>query len=215
MYGITIDVVDTTVQQLLTNFGEGLKESRFQPVIGRSARNTIKQHLVDYNRAHPNQMGAKRTNYWAAAARATSYSTAAGAVTVSISHPGVALRYFGGVVKPVNSKMLAIPAIPEAYGKRPREFGILELVGSRKHGFLALVEKQRDVNVYGRRRKDGTYKLKQVNKLGGRIFFWLVPQTTHQADYTVLPADDVMANAVAGDLSKYLQALAIQEASRG
>lgn len=215
MYGLSIDITDRDVRQALDRIEQGVDELKLHSVVGRSARNLVKQHLLDYNRSHPNQMGAPRSNYWAAAARSVSFSSEPGAVLLSIAHPGVALRYFGGVVKPVNSKLLTIPAIPEAYGRRAKEFDNLELIGSRKHGFLALVERQSDNISFGRKRKDGSRKLKQGPKRGGRIFFWLVPETHHKPDPSVLPPDDVMTRHISDDTARYLQTLVDREAAHG
>jgi hypothetical protein len=207
MYGMSITVDDRQVRQLLRNLEVSLADENVGKVIGRTARNTIKQHLVDYDDAKANKLGGRRTHFYANAARKVEYRTIAGGVEIGIDHTGIAQRFFGGTIKPVNSKLLTIPANPDAYGRRAGEFNNLELVGSRKNGFLALVERQSDAIALGPKRKDGSRGIKRGKKLGGRIMFWLVPEAKQKADPNVLPPESKLYRDVRSALVVYLQGL--------
>lgn len=211
MYGIAIEVHSGDVMAALSRVETGAQFRQVVNIIGRAGVNHMRDHLRAYNDAHPNAMGWPRSNFFAAAARATNYRLGANSVDLTVSHTGIAQRYYGGEIKPVNAKVLALPAVAEAYGRRPGEFNNLELVGSRKHGFLALVERQSDAISYGRRRKDGSRKIKQGKKLGGRIMYWLVPKVTQKGDPAVLPTPEALGGAIRERMSEYLTLLASRE----
>jgi hypothetical protein len=110
-------------------------------------RTLVQDHLgaLDANRA--NQLGGKRTHFYAAAARGVSYATGSEGVDISIHQTGIAQRYFGGTIKPVNSKYLTIPADPESYGHRAGEFNNLMLLWG-KNGPYALAEREsQDISI--------------------------------------------------------------------
>lgn len=69
--------------------------------------------------------------------------------------PHAAMREFGGTIKPVNAKSLAIPVHPSAKGKSPRDFSDLTLIPSRGSRPALLVrEAGRKVKGGGRARFD-------------------------------------------------------------
>lgn len=140
--------------------------ARLNPVIGRAAVNTITAHLRRLNRERPNALGGKRTNYYATAARGTSFALVGdNEVVVSIAQRGIRQRVFGGTLRPRAAKFLTIPAIPEAYGKRAREIPGLEfaLLGGKP----ALV--------------------RPVAGGEPEVVFWLRRSVTQRPDPTVLP----------------------------
>lgn len=154
-----------------------LAPARLNPVIGRAAANTYRSHFFALNKSRPNRLGGKRTNYYAGAARATSFALQGDdTVVVSVNQIGIRQRVFGGTIKPRNAKFLTIPVAPEAHGKRAREFGDLELVFGQGGQPIALAHKAQ-----GKRRY-------------GMILFRLVKSVTQQPDPTVLaPRKDVVA----------------------
>lgn len=205
MYGLTIEIEDREVRAKLASISQAIADDQLKPVIGRAGVNFVKQHLLDYNSDHPNALGGKRTNFFATAGRETNFTSEGDGVSLNISQTGIAQRYFGGTIKPVSGKLLTIPANADAYGHRAGEFDNLELVGNRKYGFLALVERQSDAISIGRRRKDGSRGIKRGKKLGGRIMFWLVPSVTQKADPDVLPGERELGEHIRGEVGVYVE----------
>src|SRR5438128_2867797 len=112
--------ITETARRLLAEVGEALSEENVLKVAGRAVANTGRENFQKLEEERPNKQGFHRQHFWSGARRATRNPVSAGAhaVLVEVDKAGVALRYFGGVVKPVNAKALTIPATDEAYGKR-------------------------------------------------------------------------------------------------
>ncbi len=194
-------------------------------VAGRAGRNTMARHLRERNRSHPNQLGGKRTNYWAKAAEATSFhlvenSGQGAAVEISSNQIGLALRYHGtgylpgGVLRPISGIYLTKPAAPEAHGKRAREFADLEF------GFAfdvelgrmrpALVRKGSALSATPKRRGQGAGRPVAL-PLGpgtventGEPIFWLVRQVRQKGDETVLPPEGQIAEEAIEAVDEYV-----------
>lgn len=166
-----------------------------QQVVGRSAVNTIRNHLfaLDANRA--NELGGRRTHFYARAARSTSFKPIDNGVVVTISQRGMAQRRFGGKIKAVKSKYLTIPAHPDAHGRSAREFNNLEVIFG-KRGAVGLM--QRRASTLKNRRRKGARK----KPIKGKVLYWLVKETKRQkADPTVLPTRREIRNDVVKALS--------------
>ena len=119
-------------------------------------------HLRALDAARPNTLGGKRSHYYGQAARNTRGDSSPGRITISIQQIGMNLHYNGGTVTPKVAKWLTIPAAPEAYGHRAREFDDLYFV----------LTKRRDLALL---------------KRGSKVMYWLKKETTHQPDHTVIP----------------------------
>lgn len=146
--------------------------ARINPVIGRAASNTTVAHLRRLNQERPNALGGRRTNYYAGAARGTSFAVVDDStVVVSIAQRGIRQRVFGGTIKPRQAKFLTIPVHPLAHGKRAREFGDLEIVFGAGGRPVALA-----------RKASGTRRF-------GEILFALRRSVTQRPDPSVLPAN--------------------------
>lgn len=193
----TIDITDKAgagVRELRAAIGGG----RLANAMGRGATNRIRAHFTDLNAARPNQLGGRRTNFWAAAARSTNYTASPEQVLININQLGFRQRLQGGVIRPVKAKYLTIPAAPEAHGRRAREFSNLRFgFAENKFGNLqpALIEASATAVTFGRRRKDGTRAVKRGRSLGGRTIFFLTRQVFQRADPTVLPPDQEIIEA--------------------
>lgn len=196
----------------------GLQPDRLFPIIGRSATNTIREHLFGLNQIRPNALGGPRTNFYASAARSTHFDVVPGGVQISINHIGIAQRYFGGKISAGQStssasgkptKYLTIPARAEAYGKRASEFPDLIVLrrGGHEHGEpFALARAVQDA-VSFRRSKDGRYKLLKGGERGGEILFWLKKEIDQEGDKTVLPYDDLISSRLDRDVGSYVDQL--------
>jgi hypothetical protein len=192
--GVQIDIQDTAgpaVRRVL----EGLGPGRLNPVIGRAAQNHVRDHLFRLNTERPNRLGGRRTNFYAAAARGTQFTTVAEGVLVSVNKLGIRQRFQGGEIKPTGGrKFLTIPAIAEAHGRRAGEFNNLRF--AMPGGKPALVEA--DATLVKRTKKG----FKGTTSVGGKIIFWLRRSVTQQPDPTVLPSPEALGAAVnraAGD----------------
>ena len=189
-------------------------------VIARGLEQDIRDHLIAFNRANPNRnagAGWKRTNVVQDAANATHGDATDHGVRISINHPMIALRYFGGTVRPVKSKLLAIPIDPshpaadeqaaEAYGQSPRAFHHLRLVMFGKTGKGALIARDRSqIGIQADRRKgrEGQKRVKAGNTIHGGIYYWLVQQATVRANSDILPTDDTIRENAVRHASDYI-----------
>jgi hypothetical protein len=123
---------------------------------------------------------------------------------------GFALRYHGGTVKPVNARLLTIPARAEAYQKRAGEFSDLEFLFGKGRRPIALIRRhQTQISIGKDRRKgrQGKMRVKQGKSMGGEIMFWLVEKTEHMADQTIIPDDNTLLRVVREAGTQYLDRL--------
>ncbi|MGH2603675.1 MAG: hypothetical protein ACRDJ9_30365, partial [Dehalococcoidia bacterium] len=181
--------------------GRVLTPEAIQPIVGRSATNTIRKHLFELNQSRPNRLGGRRTNFYAQAGRATSFTAAGDTVTVSIASVGIAQRYFGGTITPKTAKFLTIPAVPEAHGKRAGEFPDLEFAVPGGHP--ALIRRQQQAVKFRRDRKTGLRRAFAGAERGGEVIFWLAKSVTQQADPSVLPTDETIVTNAQRDVQAY------------
>jgi hypothetical protein len=174
---------------------------RLRAIVGPALNSHVKRHLVGNG---TNKKGYSSTNFWADAARGTSwYSNASdGVVIVAINKIGVRQRFHGGVIKPVKASALAIPISPVSYGHVPKDFPDLFLLKTKRGAYLC----QRDAGAKGKESK--THYKKRAGSLGGNskrrlrsqinFLFKLVASVTQKADPSVIPsADELMEVAMA------------------
>jgi hypothetical protein len=175
----------------------------------RLARDTS-AHVAAWGQSHPNQLGGRRTNYWAGiAAKITPADTlevSGDTATVTLGGPempGLA-RAFGDVtiVPGTNTpgvKYLAIPARSEAGGMRPADFGGKLMIfwkGKGQPGGLAQATPATRTRFSKRGAKGSTYSRP------GLVFYWFANSVTQPQDRSLLPSDDELsesANAGAKD----------------
>lgn len=83
-----------------------------------------------------NKYGWPSTNFWARAAKGTSWAPVDEGALISINQIGVRQRWLGGHIAPVNAQALAIPISPVSYGHVPSEFPGLFLLRTKKGAYL-------------------------------------------------------------------------------
>jgi hypothetical protein len=184
-----------------------LKPSALNPVIGRSANNTVREHLFGLNSSRPNKLGGRRTNFYGQAARATNFKVVSDTeVVVSIPKLGIAQRFFGGTIRPKAAKYLTIPANPAAHGKRAREFSDLKfaIIPGKGPALVlksAIKVKRVKTKQTGRTRRDD-FTSETLTTSGGEttVMFWLRRSITQQPDPTVLPYNELIASRVQRDV---------------
>ena len=178
---------------------------------------TIRGHFTDlslHNHKTADDLSATPTDFWnrmRSGTRATATATEG-----SVAMPReVAQRYFGGTLKPTGGKhFLAIPAVAEAYGKKPQEFTFLTFgVGVLAGGVHApaLLDRPRtNIKIERDRRKGadpGALRTRQGETVGGAgtVYYWLVRQATQKADPSVLPPDAVLETSAQAGVDAFLR----------
>jgi hypothetical protein len=194
MAGFTMNLrVDDGASSPLLATALRVKDPATRKVMGRGVANTLRKHFSKLDRQRPNRLGGTRTHFYGQVRRSVQQPVLLGGdgVKVSIPHVGIAQRYFGGKIEPVNVDWLTIPARSEAYGKRAREFNDLDFVLFRPD-LAALV--QRDQTDVG-----------SGEESGGGVFFWLKKEVEQQPDPTVLPTDAELQTAAVTAGEKYIR----------
>jgi hypothetical protein len=151
--------------------------------IGRRVAELFKERFFNLDKERPNQLGGKRTHFYADAAKAVSSEGNAKEAIVTVAQQGIRQRIEGGTIRPIKGKYLAIPARTEAYGKGPREFKNLRFVKTERGAMLVEAAP-----------KDGGAVKGKVK--GGLAMYWLVPSVTQKGDPTVLPRRDEIERVV-------------------
>ncbi len=190
MYGITIvDRGSPAVDRLSALVRGPQLANRYVGAVARLV--TANFRALDGERA--NQMGGKRTHFYAEAAKGTTWKADAEGGTVTVHSTGIAQRLFGGTIVPVNRKFLAIPARAEAYGHSPRDFNDLEPhFGEHGGALVQRIQGMKSVADTRKGRKGQRRDVADHTREQGLVFFWLVKSVTQQPDETVLPPMDDM-----------------------
>jgi hypothetical protein len=175
-------------------------------VAGRRVENVLREHFLEREQ-EPNAQNWPKQHFWAGIRTSTglAYATETEA-GVAISNPAINQKIFGGAITPKRGKYLAIPAIAEAYAAgSPREGSTDFLSFVRfKSGQGALVENFRHGISFGRRRKDGSRKVKAGKLSGGRVWYWLVRKVSQAADPRAMPSQETLSAAISAEVDAYL-----------
>ena len=170
-------------------------------VAGRAVQNRVREHLYERNRTHANQLGGKRTNFAAAAARSTTMRVVEDGAVVSINHVGFRQRLEGGTILPKTKRYLAIPVRAEAYGTAPRERSDLQF--EIIPGLGPVLVKKRTVKQ--KRVRAGKTSVVTAQWEGSEVMYRLVRKVTQRPDRTWLPTDADLVEAARKSLGGYLQ----------
>lgn len=204
--GIQIEVRQDAASPAVRSLLAGLAPEQVNPIIGRSAQQSYSRHLINVSRTRPNKLGGRRTFFFEAAAKGTSWRAVGDHVVVSIASVGIRQRYFGGTIRPkAGKKFLTIPVHPKAYGKRAGEFD-LEIVFGLKGEPIALATKP-TLSASVRLTKGGRVVSRDAGRRG-EIYYRLVRSVTQQPDPSVLPESQQVTAKALDDLAKYARLLA-------
>ena len=146
----------------------------------------VAEAAADLTRSHFRELSQDRhrasqpRNYYQLAADAVEFKAVDGGAEVTIPHTGIALRYFGGTVRPsgrislVTGKPITRLAVPfsgsEAEGKTPGEFADLFVLSSALG------------------KSTGKAVLARKTSSGGFVaLFALLAKTEHEPNETILP----------------------------
>ena len=199
MSGVGVIISRDEASPLLSRLKDAADLAGLAPVMARAIGIQLKDHLVALD-AQRHKYGR---HYYVQAARSVTARAAGGFALVSVTQIGIRQRFYGGTITPKSAKMLTIPACPEAYGMRAKEFSDLQVARvldpQTGHLRLALVRRASQViSISRRKRPDGTIKTSVRPgdvRAGGEVMFWLVRKVTQKADPTVLPTREEMLSA--------------------
>lgn len=164
-------------------------------VAARAVGGLVKEHLYGLD-AQRHQFG---NHFYRQAGDSVSTGADSRGAIVSISQLGFAQRFYGGTIRAKNVNYLTIPASPEAYGKRAREFNDLDFAFAEDPETGALrpaLVRRAQTRIRHRRVKTAegiTFKASAVASLLPDVMFWLVRSVTQRADPTVLPYPEQMS----------------------
>jgi len=180
-------------------------------IAGVGVLEAVRDHLVQRDQL-PNSKGWPKTHFHDRARQQTFLRTTNFEATVHIALVGFATYVTGkpDTIKPVNSKYLTIPARPEAYGRRAREFSdlVFRMVPSDRGGMApALVRAEQTVFSFGRKRKDGTRAVGGLVEVGGEVFFWLAWSVHPKPHPEAVPTTEALQVAAVAALQSYVDSL--------
>jgi len=204
MIAIKIDISDQATP-VIRAIGRAVRPDSLNPIVGRSAVNTFREHLFGVDRARPNALGGSRTHFYAAAARGTHFDVLPDGVMLSVNQVGIRQRVVGGTITPKKAKYLTIPARAEAHGKRASEFNDLVVVFGAGGRPVALARASQ--SLIGHKRDKVTGHVTGATKrgsAGGEILFWLRKSVTQQADPSVVPYMELVAQRIGRDVEQHI-----------
>jgi hypothetical protein len=183
MFSVTIrddaaPAMSGIIRALVLGFAD---KAAVNKAVARSGSNLTKKHL--YGLANTRHRAGVALNFYEDAADSVSTKDLGGGVEIRIDKAGMAQRFYGGTIKPVNYSHLWIP-LPGtvAEGKAAGEFDDLTVIINRtSNKGVAL--------------KDGT------------AIFALVDEVTQSPDESVLPSADEYAEAGIEGMNAYLDSV--------
>jgi len=203
---ITIQITDGA-SPVIERAQRVLRSGAVERVMGQTAAEAVREHLSGLDSTRPNMLGGRRTHFWGAAAKSTSWEAQPGEATVSINQVGIRQRLLGGRIVPTKGKYLTIPASPDAYGRRAGQFDNLRFgfaVNPQGNLQPALVEAGAPAASFGGRPKDGSRAVKRGAGVGGKVMFWLVTQVYQQADPSVLPSTKQLEDVAVSAANRFI-----------
>jgi len=197
MISPTITVTSDTATPELERWARELTPKRFAGRVGPAVQRLTMEHLAALG---TNVKGWPSTRFYEKFARNVRWVPQANGVAIAIlpavvngRQVGLAQRVFGGVINPVNVRMLAIPISPVSYGHVPSDFPNLFLLKTPKGAYL--VQRGQEVSektgrLVGRTRMGGTAGRRLRAEL---IFlFKLTASVSQEGNREVLPSDNVI-----------------------
>ena len=170
--------IDENVSSKCAAVLNGIERGVHRKVIAKAGAEVVKDHFTDLDRR---RHGSSTFHFYGRAARSTHHGVQGSFAFVGIDQEGIALRRFGGTVRPRNGKYLTIPANDQAEGRRAREFDNLHF------------------------RRNATGGNGRLCDEGGRVFYWLVKQSTHKPDPSVLPTDGAIQEAAVDAVKEWVE----------
>src|SRR5574342_12137 len=95
---VTVTVKDDATP-LLNRVARTISEGALENAMGRGATKKIQAYLFGLNSGRANSLGGKRSNFYSAAAKSTSYQAEPGKAEITISKLGFRQRLEGGWIR--------------------------------------------------------------------------------------------------------------------
>jgi len=207
MPALQIDIRDN-VSAALARIKEGLAPPNVNPTIGTAVKKLFQEHFVDLPQ---NKAGFPTTNFWAGAARSTTWQLVADGVVIRVDQEGVRYQWLGGDIEP-SKTYLTIPATDAAYGHRAREFDLqFAIVPDPESGFLrpALVARRSVASLI--QAGHGKHVKHTGDVLGQVVFYWLVRHAHKEPNPNVLPSEAEITQTAVDAVNLKIAALWRQE----
>jgi hypothetical protein len=201
MPAFDIDLRDT-VKSALARVSEELRPDRVNPTIGTAVKKLFQDHFLGLPE---NKSGFPTTNFWPGAARATMWLVQADGVLIRVDQEGVLYQWQGGDIEP-SKTYLTIPATPEAYGHRAREFNLQFAIVDDGNGFHrpALIA-QRSIASLVTQTRTGKFK-HTADEFAPVVFYWLVRHAHKEPDPDVIPDEQEIAGTITEAIDAKIQA---------
>ena len=204
--GLSVSIVDNATPALEAKLAK-CNPQRLRPMLAPGLTTFVQRHLVANG---TNKRGWPSTNFWADAARATSWTAVDGggkdvSISININKIGVRQRWKGGVIAPVRASALAIPISPVSYGHVPKDFPNLFLLKTKKGAYLCdrgQAISTKSSKVVGI--KVGGNKSRQL-KADLIFLFKLVGSVTQKPDPGCIPTGDQLAEVGMGILERAIK----------
>ncbi|MHB8520721.1 MAG: hypothetical protein ACYDH9_08175 [Limisphaerales bacterium] len=122
---ISVAINDNGTVQQLHDLRERMQRPRaLMAAVGRRGAMELKKYFRGKDDT-PNQLGGQRQHFWlqvSQSVQAPVLQDDGTTVVISVNHPAIAQKVFGGTITAKRVKNLAIPVDPEAYGRAPAVF---------------------------------------------------------------------------------------------
>ena len=205
---LKFEVVRDTATPELRRLIANVNPHRLATDIGSRGLKLVQRNFFSLGK---NKKGWPTTHFWKRAAEASNVQVGADFAIISANQIGLRQRIEGGDIAPVHAKMLAIPAVPDAYGKRAAEYG-----NNLKFGFAldpesgkmrpALVEPEATSIKIGKVRKNGSRSIKPTSTTTAKIaIFWLLAHVHQEPNPEALPSDEEFSNMIDQSIAAVLR----------
>ena len=206
--------------ETLARLGQGLGDREtLHATMAFGVETGIREHLDKSGYVgRKNKLGGKSTGFWKAVSNSVASEASADGATVSISHRGSVLQYYGGEVKPVNAKALSVPVHKSAHGIYARQYpDLLAYIpattqfgpfrkGAGQDTVGYLVRGETYTRTRGKNKgKEGVRALPKDR--GGELIYVLRSRTYHEGDPGMLPTEAELTTAAAEAGAAYLESL--------
>ena len=192
---VTIQVTRDAATPAIAKMLGKLTPQRLGAAVGPACARLVKQNFRGLG---TNKRGWPTTNFWARAARATSWSREPDGVMVSVNQIGVRQRWLGGTISPVRARALTIPMSPVAYGHTAGEFpGSFVLRTKEGKSFIVQKSEEREEGMTKKfhqaylKSQGGNNKARTAGRL--EFLFQLVSSVSQASDASVMPSREEFA----------------------
>ena len=169
-----------------------------------AAGGLLRHHLLELD-AQRHRGG---NHFYARAADAISVTATATSATISIDHPGLLQRRYGGTIRARSGGALTIPASPEAQGRSARDFSGLRVacVINPATGRLQAARVRPLPTPVTLRSRSSSRTPSSSAPRAGEVLYWLTKYVHQRPDPTVLPSSEALNAAALAAIQSALSA---------